>query len=42
MEPVTEIIREQVRGAFIVPRKTGNRACRDPAEGRRAPRVENR
>jgi len=41
VEPVTETIRERVcaagsRSAFIVPMKTGNRARRDPTEGRKA------
>src|SRR6516225_4682399 len=47
VEPVTETISERVcaagsRSTLIVPRKTGNRARRDPAEERRGPRVENR
>ena len=46
MDPVSEPISERgcgagSRSAFIVLRTLGNRAWRDPAEGREAPRVEN-
>ena len=47
MGPGTETIgtgfaRAGSRSAFIVPMRTGNRARRDPAEGREASRIENR